>query len=223
MSFTAKLGLLAQVDGSARYCYGDFESITSVAGPIEITKVKDEKPTEALISVNIRPDTGVPMTRETLIADHVASVLEEVIDVRRYARHQIQIVSQIVRRGESDDYGVKEFMSVVNSAFLALLDSGICLRSSFLASCCCISQDGQILIRPTEKQLKCSVSNHEVCYSIRDSKADALLYCGSKGNFSEQQLYEVLEKCKTDINEQFGGIREIVLGKVKDDYKWKEQ
>lgn len=221
MSPSIETGILDQVDGSASYSLGPTKVITSVAGPLEITKSKNERPNSAYIDLNIHPATGVSGTREALLEDKVSKLLESVIDVSRYSLEQIQIYNQIVEPGEEPQYTVNELAAVINSTFIALLDSGISLKTSFLAASCAFDKDHKLIINPDGAQLKQSVSEHIVAFSLSDGKCDALLYSDSKGKFTENEYFLVLDTCSSEIETQIQTVRDSLVEKVQSDYIWK--
>ena len=214
-------GILEQVDGSASFSFGPTKVITSVAGPLELTKSKNEIPNSPFIDLNIRPETGVPSTREALLESKVLKVLESVIDVSQYSLKQIQINNQIVEPGEDSRYTVNELAAVINSTFIALLDSGISLKASFLASVCAIDESHKLIVNPNETQLRHSVSQHIVVFSLSDGKCKNLLYSDSKGKFTESEYFQALDNCSSEIEVQIPAVREFLVEKVKRDYVWK--
>ncbi|QPG73508.1 hypothetical protein FOA43_000819 [Brettanomyces nanus] len=220
MSFQTEIGLLDQVDGSSTFEFATTKVITSVAGPLEITRMKNEKPTEAFLDISIKPATDVSSTRESFLVTKLAKVLQKTIDMDKYARREIQIMVQLLSPGESEEYTVKELTAIVNSVYLSLLNGGISLRTSFWATCCVIDGNGEILMRPTNKQLRQSVSHHIAVFSIKDGKSDALIFSDSKGSFSENELLKVLDRCCDDIDSFNSKVKKVVLDRVKRDYIW---
>ncbi|VEU21568.1 DEKNAAC102523 [Brettanomyces naardenensis] len=220
MSFEAESGFLEQVDGSSTFEFADTKVISSVAGPLEISRMKNEKATEAFLDINILPASGVSSTRESLLESKLLSILSKVIDVSQYPRKQIQIVIQMVSPGESQLYTVKELTAIVNSVYISLLNSGISLQTSFLATCCSISPSGDIITRPTAKQLESSRSHTISVFSITDAASDSLIYSDSEGTFTEEELLRVLDSCAEDIQSMNEKVREVVHNRVKGDYIW---
>ncbi|GMG55588.1 unnamed protein product [Ambrosiozyma monospora] len=217
----ATIGELEQVDGSSSLQFGETKVITSVTGPIEVSRMKNEKPTQAFLDINIRPASGVPTTREATLEAKLDDILQAMINVKQYPRQQLQIVVQIQRAGEPLSFTVLELSAIVNSVYLSLLDSGISLKSSFLATSCVITQKGEVVLKPDGNQLAASKSHHFVVYSLKNAKADELIFAESFGSFSEEELFTVYDKCATDIESQNVEIRKIVADSVKKDYTWK--
>lgn len=220
MSVVAKQNLLNQVDGSASFQFSSTKVISSVTGPIEVTKTRDEIPTRAHLSISVRPATGVPTTREAFLESKLKKIVSSMINMEQYPLSEIQIVVQVLETGEREQFTCKELSCATNSVYLALLNAGISLKSSFLSSFC-ICKGDNVIVRPTKDELDTSTSHHVGVYSIVDGKADELLYSDSLGYTSESELFTALTAISGDVNKINETIRDAVLNSVVEDYVWK--
>lgn len=215
MTFIAETDLLDQVDGSATFEFAGTKVIASVAGPLEISRSRFEKPTQAYIDINIRPAIGVGSTRETLMESKLRNILTDAIEVTQYPRQMIQVVVQILKTGESADYTVKEMVAIVNGMYLSLINSGVALKNSFLATCCSISKQNKIILRPTEGALERSVSHHLVVFIDGD-----LELLDSKGSFTKKQVLQVIGRSKEDVSQLKLQMRDVITNRLEQDYLW---
>jgi exosome complex component RRP46 len=220
MSINAEQGPLNQVDGSATFQFATTKVISSVTGPIDVSRVRNEHPTEAFLSVTVRPSVGVPSTREVYIESKLKKILRAMIDMKLYPRSEIQIVVQILESGERDQFTCMELSCAVNSLYLALLNAGISLKSSFLSSYCAC-KEGSIIVRPKKFELDTSTSHHVSVFSVIDGKSDELIYSDSLGNTTEEELFSALNAISADVDKINETVRDTVLQSVVADYVWK--
>ncbi|KAG7836311.1 hypothetical protein KL943_001960 [Ogataea angusta] len=211
---------LDQVDGSASFEFGATKVMSSVTGPIESARPRNELPTKAYLDINIRPSSGVPSTRETLLEHKLGQLLPAVINLDQYPRQTIQIAVQVLKNGEPKDYTARQLVAIINSVFVALINSGISLKSSFMATCCSINTKGEIKTSPTSSDLANSVSHFVVVYSIKDQQVD-LLFCDGLGTFKQKQLFDVLDHAASEIHLSFQHIRQVISSHVSHNYIWK--
>jgi exosome complex component RRP46 len=211
--------VLNSVDGSAMLIYGETRTVVSVAGPIE-PKPRQELPTTSALEVIVRADVGVSDTREKLLEDKLRSVLSQAILGQVYPRQLIQVVAQVLESGEDDSYTCKEVASILNGAYLALIDANVSLKYSFAAESFSIAQDGEIIANPTPLDLKQSKSSHVVCYAIQDAKARDLLFSDSIGTFTEQELYKVLAHAVDSVENHHQHFRKTIQRKIEKDFVW---
>ncbi|KAG7760930.1 hypothetical protein KL947_000901 [Ogataea haglerorum] len=221
MSIIVENDPLDQVDGSASFEFGAIKVMSSVTGPIEAARPRNELPTKAYLDINIRPSFGVPSTRETLLEHKLGQLLPAVINLDQYPRQTIQIAVQILKNGEPNDYTARQLVAIINSVFIALINSGISLKSSLMATCCSISAEGEIRTSPTSSELASSVSHFVVVYSIEDQQIDNLLFCDGLGTFKQQQLFDVLDRAASEILLNFQQIRQAIASHVSQNYVWK--
>lgn len=220
MSVSAISGFLEQVDGSSSFQFNSTKVVCSVTGPMDVSRVKNEHPTQAYLDITIRPAAGVPSTRESLLETKLRKILTPLIDLNTYARQQIQIVVQVLETGERGQFTVKELTAIVNSSYLSLLNSGLVLKTSFLASCCCISK-GKVTVRPTNQDLDESDSHHIAVFTLKQNKVDELMFSDSMGVFDEEQLFKAYDYCAADIEQMNSTVRDIIFNRIQQDYIWK--
>ena len=128
------LNPLTRSDGSAKVSAGSTTVIASVTGPVE------SKMHQQSIEILIRPSNGVPLEKHRLLEAQIAQILKEEISVS--SGFTVNIYCEIL----IDDGSVSSV--VFNAISLALIISGISLRSSPL-SVCVASVDGRVLLDPS--------------------------------------------------------------------------
>ncbi|KAK4556994.1 exosome non-catalytic core subunit rrp46 [Recurvomyces mirabilis] len=161
---------LHRADGSASYANNLYTILASVNGPIEVQR-RDDLPEEAAIEVNIRPAAGVGGPRERWLESVVASVLRSILLVQLHPRTSVQVTLQLTKtpalrmQGAVRDVGV--LPGLVNAAFLALVDGGLPLDCSVVATLFTVTDSGVCEEEPGEKQLVGCKSVHAMAYSHR--------------------------------------------------------
>lgn len=214
----AQTGVLDQVDGSCKIQCGETSVLCSVTGPIE-PKARQELPSQLALEIVVRPCKGVPNTREKLLEDQIRGVLTPILARYLYPRQLCQICFQILESGEPDEsYSVKELNSCINAAYLALIDSGIGLQSSFASVCLSVNgPNNEICINPASDQLIRSTSSHLLALEMGpgSKKTQKVLLIESHGAFTEQQLLDVLSKGE-EASLPTGGSRAEKCGRKKD-------
>lgn len=220
MSFAAQQNLLNQVDGSATFQFSSTKIITSVTGPIDVIRQRNETPTKAYLSITVRPSTGIPTTREAFIEQKLNKIITPMINMHQYPNKEIQIVVQILESGERDQFTCMELSCAVNSLYLALLNAGISLKASFLSSFCAC-KDNKFIVRPKKNELDTSISHHVSVFSIVDGKADELIYSDSLGKTTQEELFGALDVISLDIDAINETVRDTILKSVVNDYVWK--
>ncbi|GMM43579.1 exosome non-catalytic core subunit [Pichia kluyveri] len=220
MAITSEQNILKQVDGSATFQIDSTKVISSVTGPINVIRQRNEEPTSAFLSICVRPASGLPSTRESYLETKLKKIITPMINMEQYASTEIQIVVQILESGEREQFTCMELSCAVNSLYLALLNAGISLKASFLSSFCAC-KDGNIIVRPRMNELDFSTSHHVSVFSIVDGKSDELIYSDSLGKTTEDELFKVLDVISNDINKINESVRETILQGVVNDYIWK--
>jgi exosome complex component RRP46 len=220
MSFTADQNLLKQVDGSATFSFSTTKVISSVTGPTEVARPRNENPKKAFLSITVRPAVGIPSTREVYLEQKIQKIITPMINMDQYPCSEIQLVVQILESGERDQFTCMELACAINSLYLALLDAGISLKASFLSSFCAV-KDQTFILRPKKTELDVSTSHHVSVFSIVDGKTDELIYSDSLGKTTQNELFSALDLISTDINKINETVRETVLDSVIKDYVWK--
>ncbi|ODV98040.1 hypothetical protein PACTADRAFT_47862 [Pachysolen tannophilus NRRL Y-2460] len=240
--YEAKLSVLNRVDGSAQLSIssrkdldeGELGIICSITGPIE-SKARQESPQQSNLEISVMPHIGVASTREKLLEYKLKLVLDRVIDSFEYPRQLIQIVLQILNKPNYEDdttigsddmndfFSLNDLNGCLISTYLALIDSGISMKSSFLSSCCIINSNNQLTTDFNKNDLINSKSAHLIVYDLRNGKCNNLIYSESIGEFDEQIFFKnVLDKCKKEIeNLNTKVIKNCITEKFKNDYIWK--
>lgn len=213
----ATLGLLTKVDGSAQFELQDTKVICSVTGPIE-PKARQELPTRLALEVIVRPAKGVPNTREKLIEDKLRAVLTPLIVCEKYPRQLCQITCQILEAGESEtEFSVKEISSCINAAYLALLDAQVAMHSFCSSvSLAILIDSNELVLNPSNEQLKVSRSTHSLALELIDGakKVQNVLLLDSNGDFSEADLFNVLQLGEQNCLELAQFLRKTVTEKI---------
>ncbi|EGV61629.1 exosome non-catalytic core subunit rrp46 [Yamadazyma tenuis] len=230
-----RTSVLENVDGSAELTNGRTKVLVSVSGPIE-PKIKQELPNLASLEIILRPSIGTANTRENLLTDKLRSILSSLIIRHKYPRQLIQVVVQVLSletdavvinnfENTVDDLKVFniEFTDIINCCYFALLDSNIFLYESFIGVSQSVSEDKSIINTPELSDLIHSKSHHLLVFSIVDSKPSKIVYADSKGEFSKQELFEVMDNGFKIAGANFTEFRQLVEKKIEDDFVWKQE
>ncbi|OQO09849.1 hypothetical protein B0A48_04201 [Cryoendolithus antarcticus] len=161
---------LQRADGSATFTSNLYSILAGVNGPVEVQR-RDELPEEAYIEVNIRPGSGVGTPRERYLESIVASVLRSVILVHLHPRMLIQVTLQVLQepseklmKGKGE---VAVLPSLLNAAFLALVDGGIPLETTMSAVLVAVDAAGGVVAEPSIKELLICQSVHALAYDLQ--------------------------------------------------------
>ncbi|EDO15664.1 hypothetical protein Kpol_473p23 [Vanderwaltozyma polyspora DSM 70294] len=221
MSFSGNIGLLTEVDGSSQVECEDTKVICAVTGPIE-PKARQELPTQLALEIIVRPAKGVPSTREKLMEDRLRSVITPIVSLYQYPRKLCQITCQILESGESEyEFSQKELSCCINATLLALIDSGLALNSiASSVSMAILKGSDDVIINPTNSQLLQSQSVHVLALQLIEGsrKVKNVLFLDSSGDFTEQQLFNVLEIGEKSCLELGLTLRSIIESKVKSSF-----
>ena len=186
---------LSHADGSATFSSSLYSILAAVNGPIEVQR-RDELPEEAAIEVNIRPAAGVGGPRERWLESVVTAVLRSVLLVHMHPRTLIQVTLQLTKAPTLKLKGVVRDVSVlptlVNAAFLALVDGGLPLQSTMLATLAVVSANGSISVEPSEKELAGCKSVHAFAYTQQGE----MLLSESAGSFELEQWKQVADEAE---------------------------
>ncbi|KAJ3551157.1 hypothetical protein NM688_g4880 [Phlebia brevispora] len=91
---------LDRVDGSARFGFGETESLASVSGPIEV-RPNSESPSQATLEVHIRPLAAIAGTDSKALSATLKSILIPALLLSQHPRTLVQIVGQALCGSES--------------------------------------------------------------------------------------------------------------------------
>ncbi|QLL34303.1 hypothetical protein HG536_0G01620 [Torulaspora globosa] len=214
---SASLGLLTNVDGSSQFEWQDTKVVCSVTGPVE-PKARQELATRLALEVIVRPARGVPNTREKLIEDRLRAVLTPLIVCEKYPRQLCQITCQILEAGEDEsEFSVKELSCCVNASFLALLDAQVALRSFCASVPLAILRDcNELVVVPSAQQLQVSLSTHSVALELvaGAKTVQSVLLLDSNGDFTEDDLFRVLQLAEQNCLELAQFLRKTVAEKI---------
>jgi exosome complex component RRP46 len=186
---------LVRADGSATFSSKLFTVVAAANGPVEVQR-RDELPEEAAIEVNVRPPSGVGGPRERWMESALTSLLRSLLLVHMHPRTLMQVTLQIskeptlkLRRGVLD---VAILPTLANTAFLALVDGGLPLQRTMVATLAAVAATGDVVIDPAEKQLDGCKSIHAMAYSMKSE----LLLSESMGNFRLEEWQDIAEQLR---------------------------
>jgi exosome complex component RRP46 len=187
---------LNRADGSATFTNALFSVLAAVNGPVEVQR-RDELPEEAAIEVNLRPSSGVGGPRERWLEAVTASVLRSVLLVYMQPRTLIQVTLQVMkesglayRKGRDD---IALIPSLINAAFLALVDGGLPLDTTMSATLVAIDHSGNMFSPPGPDDLIISNSLHALAFNAHGE----LLLDESSGNFNMATWEKAVDLAKT--------------------------
>lgn len=181
---------------------------TSIAGPMEVKKTKFEQPHKPFFDISILPSSNRSSTVESALASQVVAVLEEVVDLKVYARKQITITVQIVDQVK-DSWQV-QLVDIANSVFLACVTAGIKLNSSFWGTVVYLGHKGEVLHFDSKTSDESIQSVHRVIYGIKNSSLDQLILLDSNGEFVKEDVWTVLKESGKIVEEEMLSVRDAV-------------
>ncbi|KAF8492205.1 ribosomal protein S5 domain 2-type protein [Russula emetica] len=114
---------LDRVDGSARFGFGETQSLASVSGPIEVRFVA-EQPSKATVEVNVRPLSSLPGTESKALVTSLKGLLSPSIILSRNPRTLIQLVIQSLTPSPAEGFSPSLIAACINASTLALLNAG---------------------------------------------------------------------------------------------------
>ncbi|MBW0535512.1 hypothetical protein O181_075227 [Austropuccinia psidii MF-1] len=149
---TMKSSVSSRSDGSAEFSFGDLKVLGAVTGPAE-ARIRDEKPNEATIELNVVPVCGLPGPPHKAFSHSIKLFFAPLILRKKYPRSLIQINLQTLSKPSDrwsktfstaaldqtpasrfdESKSVSEKAALINAASLALLESGIAMRGVGLA------------------------------------------------------------------------------------------
>jgi exosome complex component RRP46 len=129
-------------------------------------KLRDELLDRAFIQTIFTPIAGFGGTpKERLVERFLGEVANELVLTNHFPRTLIRITCQAL----SGDGSL--LSTAVNAMILALIDSGLPLKSSCAAVTCMIHQDGRLLLDPTQLELDSAQSIHTFVFNTTSSEA----------------------------------------------------
>ncbi|KAJ1859942.1 exosome non-catalytic core subunit rrp46, partial [Coemansia sp. RSA 486] len=199
------LGQLSRTDGSAQFSSGSTSLLCGVYGPIE-ARLFEEKIDRAHVDVRLRPDIGLPTTKDKWAESAVRKTFERNILSHLHPRTLIQINLQV----KEGDGGVDA--AAINATSLALVDAGIPLKTMVAAACCAVRADGEIVADPTEEEARDALSIHTFAFSST-SPDDNPVYVDSRGSFTMEQYDKCYDLCAMTVQRILAFMRTAIEGK----------
>jgi len=159
---------LRRADGSTTISSPLYTVLAAVNGPVEVQR-RDELPEEAAIEVNVRPSSGVGGPKERWLEGVIGAVLRSILLVHLHPRTLVQATLQITKeptlklKGAIKDVAI--LPTLLNAAFLGLVDAGLPLQTTIAATLATVSSSGDVNADPTEDILGACRSIHALAYN----------------------------------------------------------
>jgi exosome complex component RRP46 len=160
------LGMLKRSDGSGKFDFGSSIVLCGVYGPVQAS-LKEELVDKALISVTFTPLAGAgglfisfwiyllillrvlnTGTQDRLYEKILGQIAGSLILANLYPKTVIKITCQTM----SQDGSI--LSAAINAMILALLDSGLPMKTTCCAVACIINKDGDLILDPTALELE---------------------------------------------------------------------
>ncbi|ORX85177.1 exosome component Rrp46 [Anaeromyces robustus] len=202
------LSSLNRADGSASFSFGNSSVLCSVYGPQEV-KIKDELLDRATIDVNITPQIGIGSTTEKNMERIVREAFSDVIISSLHPRTSISITVQITQ----DDGSI--ISTIINAVSLALIDAGIPLHSTLLSVTCAIL-NGEIILDPTNEEMKDASSIHVFAFS---NTSNDIVSSESTGVFTEEEYFKCSDICKLAVSSVLKFVHTAIERKLQKEQK----
>ncbi|KAF2304414.1 hypothetical protein GH714_030833 [Hevea brasiliensis] len=137
---------------------GDTKVLAAVYGPKAGTK-KNENPEKACIEVIWKPKTGQIGKLEKEYEMILKRTLQSICILTINPNTTTSVIVQVVH----DDGAL--LTCAINAACAALVDAGIPIKHLAVAICCCLAEDGYVILDPTklEEQLRFGKVNKDLC------------------------------------------------------------
>ncbi|XP_049878225.1 exosome complex component RRP46-like [Pectinophora gossypiella] len=191
---------LSKSDGSAILSQGNTVALVSVNGPLDI-KMQSQSIEKTTLEVLFTSKSGKPSVADRYKENAIRQTCETALLGCLYPRTGITITVQ-----ELEDYGGLIACSV-NCVCLALLNSGIAMRSVFAAVSCAITDVGNIVLDPTPEQVAAA---HAQLSFVFDGRDRSLITAFTEGTFSTAAYNEALERCRAGSELVLAFYRDIV-------------
>ncbi|KAJ9168271.1 hypothetical protein P3X46_019818 [Hevea brasiliensis] len=135
--------ILHRAHGSASWSQGDTKVLAAVYGPKAGTK-KNENPEKACIEVIWKPKTGQIGKLEKEYEMILKRTLQSICILTINPNTTTSVIVQVVH----DDGAL--LTCAINAACAALVDAGIPIKHLAVAICCCLAEDGYVILDPTK-------------------------------------------------------------------------
>lgn len=222
-SMNGKFGSLNRPDGSAEYTEYGYSIVCSVNGPMEV-RARDEDVRYATIECIVRPEQGLPGTKERRMEENVADTIAQIIHRSHYPRSLIQVTLQILSRPEASLEGGGGFAllqsALLNSAMLALLDAGVECMAMMVSNVTCIDPAiGAVVADPSLAIWANSHDQMVIAFAYQGTNNHPkLIYLEGSGNSVSYRDHLIAsEKCYI---EKLHLVRQMVERKIQSDFKW---
>ncbi|KAI8326388.1 ribosomal protein S5 domain 2-like protein [Martensiomyces pterosporus] len=200
------LGQLNRVDGSAQLSSGKTSVLCGVYGPVDV-KLYDEKLDRSQIEVKFRPDIGAPATKDKWVENAIRSTFEREILAQLHPRTLVQINIQLRESDGSVD------SAAINATTLALVDTGIPLKSMVAAATCAVLADGSVVVDPTQEECERAASTHTLAFANNDSAGP--VYVDSRGQFTMEEYNKCYDLCAATTERVVAFMRTAIEGRIE--------
>ncbi|XP_047327261.1 exosome complex exonuclease RRP46 homolog [Impatiens glandulifera] len=171
-SLACTRGILNRAHGSASWSQGGTKVLAAVYGPKGGTK-KNENPEKPCFEVIWKPKTGQSGKAEKEYEMMLERTVRSICVLNVNPNTTTSIIVQVV-----DDDGAL-LPCAINATCAALVDAGIPLKNLAVAVCCCLTENGNVLLDPSrveEQETKAFVSlvfpNSNQSINPKESKAE---------------------------------------------------
>ncbi|CAI0411875.1 unnamed protein product [Linum tenue] len=135
--------ILHRAHGSASWSRGETKVLAAVYGPKAGTK-KNEDPEKACIEVIWKPKTGQIGKAEKECEMIMKKTIQSICLLTVNPNTTTSVVVQVV----NDDGAL--LPCAINAACAALVDAGIPMKHLAVAICCCVAEEGSVVLDPTK-------------------------------------------------------------------------
>ena len=199
-----ELGQLSRPDGSTAFSQGDTCVVSAVYGPGEV-RMNKEQLDKATVEVVYKPKSGLPQCVDKSRERIIRNTCETVLITSLHPRSSVSITVQELQ--DSGSY----LATCVNSACLALLDASINMKCLIAGVHCCISEKGDIILDPTNKEEEGSLANITFVFDSRDRN---IITVAANGKFSKEQFNKCLATCREASSLIFDFFKESIQKKM---------
>ncbi|KAJ1937426.1 exosome non-catalytic core subunit rrp46 [Linderina macrospora] len=205
-SLHCALGQLSRTDGSAQFSSGRTSVLCGIYGPVDV-KVYDEQLDRAHIEVKVRPDIGIPTTKDKWVESAVRSTFEKEILAQLHPRTLIQINLQVRENDGSAD------AIAINATTMGLIDAGVPLKCTVAAAACAVMGDGCVVVDPTKEEVEKAVSTHT--FAFDNGSLDGPVYVDSRGRFSMSEYNACYDLCRLTCDRVLAFMRTALESKIQ--------
>ncbi|TRY79335.1 hypothetical protein TCAL_06602 [Tigriopus californicus] len=199
----AQLGLLGHTDGSVMFSLGQTAVICGVYGPAEV-KPHKERLEGATVEISLRPPSGPTGLQEKAKEAVLKGLVESSILGSLHPRTSVFVSLQPL------DMDGGELAAAVNATCLALMDCSISMRCLFASVEVTRTEDGIILLDPSQKQATKAVAKATFVF---ESVNQDVLASHLEGRWSEKAFQAGLQAALDGSKAIFQFYRETVKRK----------